>query len=60
MIIKLKIDICRDPKDNYLLGMAISSNADYLISGDSDLLDLREIEDTRIIKYKDFENKFMG
>jgi len=56
---KAKIDICRDPKDNYLLGMAISSNADYLISGDSDLLDIIEIEDTRIIEYKDFENKFM-
>jgi putative PIN family toxin of toxin-antitoxin system len=56
---KVKIDICRDPKDNYLLGMAISSKADYLISGDSDLLELREIENTRIIEYKDFENKFM-
>ncbi len=39
--------------------MAISSKTDYLISGDSDLLELREIEDTRIIEYKDFENKFM-
>ena len=35
---------CRDIKDNFLLNLAIDSNADYLITGDSDLLDLKTLE----------------
>lgn len=30
---------CRDPKDDYLLELAIVSEADYLITGDKDLLE---------------------
>jgi putative PIN family toxin of toxin-antitoxin system len=30
---------CRDPKDLYLLGLCVSSNADFLVTGDKDLLD---------------------
>ena len=48
-------DLCRDPKDNYLVSLAIDSNADYLITGDKDLLELNSIENTKIIKYTDFE-----
>jgi putative PIN family toxin of toxin-antitoxin system len=33
-----KVDECRDPKDNFLLSLAIDSKADFLITGDSDLL----------------------
>jgi len=42
-------------KDNYLLSLAIDSNADFLITGDNDLLILSRIENTKIIKYSDFE-----
>lgn len=51
-------DLCRDPKDNYLVSLAIDSNADYLITGDKDLLELNSIENTKIIKYTDFEKIF--
>jgi hypothetical protein len=31
--------LCRDPKDNILLDVAIAGEADYLVTGDGDLLD---------------------
>lgn len=52
--IESTVDICRDPKDNKFLDVAITSNADYLITGDEDLLVLERIEHTSIITPKDF------
>lgn len=40
---------CRDPKDDYLLELAIVSNANYLVTGDDDLLSLSHIEGCNII-----------
>lgn len=54
-----KIDICRDAKNNYLLSMAVDSKADYLITGDKDLLEIIEIDETQIINFKDFEGKIL-
>ena len=48
------VDKCRDQKDNFLLNLAIDGNADYLVTGDSDLLILKQIKNTRIIKWNDF------
>jgi uncharacterized protein len=36
--------VTRDPKDDYLLAYALVGQADYLVTGDSDLLVLRQIE----------------
>ena len=47
---------CRDPKDNFLLELAIDGKADYLITGDNDLLDIKTIGKTQIIKISDFYN----
>jgi uncharacterized protein len=33
-----KVTICRDPKDNMILDLAKEINADYIITGDKDLL----------------------
>jgi putative PIN family toxin of toxin-antitoxin system len=44
-----EINRCRDIKDNFLLSLAIDSNADYLVTGDNDLLDLEYINKTKII-----------
>jgi uncharacterized protein len=33
-----KVDICRDPDDNFILALALASEADYLITGDRDIL----------------------
>lgn len=52
--VKSEIMLCRDPKDNFLLNLAIDSKADYLVTGDDDLLILDRVENTKIIKMKDF------
>ncbi len=55
----IKVVVCRDPKDNFLLSLCLESNADYLITGDEDLLVLKSFEHTRIIKLSAFmENYF--
>lgn len=46
---------CRDPKDDYLLELAVQSNAIYLVSGDSDLLTLGHVENCRIMTFAQFE-----
>jgi len=58
VILKTKTELCRDLKDNYLLSLAIDSNSDFLITGDNDLLILSIIENTKIIKFIDFETIF--
>jgi uncharacterized protein len=50
--------ICRDPKDNFLLSLAIDSKADYLITGDEDLLQLGTIGRTSIVTILQFKQKF--
>jgi putative PIN family toxin of toxin-antitoxin system len=50
----------RDPKDNYLLALSRDGNADYLVTGDPDLLVLERFEDTIVLKMHDFQNILMG
>ena len=52
---KSNILICRDLKDNFLLNLATDGNADYLITGDKDLLILKKINNTKIITIADFK-----
>lgn len=51
--VKSNIKVCRDPKDVFLLSLALDGNADYLVSGDYDLLDLKRIGKTEIINITD-------
>lgn len=53
-----RVNDCRDFKDNFLLNLAIDSEADFLVTGDSDLLDLQKINKTQIITIKDLFEKF--
>ena len=46
--VKSIVTICRDPKDNFLLALAKDGKADYLITGDKDLLDLKKFGKTKI------------
>ena len=48
---------CRDPKDDYLLELAIQAKAVYLVSGDSDLLEMGSIGDCRIMTARQFEQE---
>ncbi len=52
--IQSNVKLCRDPKDNFLLAMAKDSQADYLITGDQDLLILERFQSTTIISYRNF------
>ncbi|MBE2256190.1 MAG: putative toxin-antitoxin system toxin component, PIN family [Ignavibacteria bacterium] len=52
-----KVSICRDPKDNFLLSLSLDGNADYLITGDKDLLEIKKISNTKIVTISEFLNK---
>jgi len=52
------VEVCHDPKDNFLLALAKDGNADYLITGDDDLLVLETFEKTKIVTLTDFEAAF--
>jgi hypothetical protein len=43
-------NVCRDPKDDFLLGLIEVSQADFLVTGDQDLLELNPFEGTEIIE----------
>ena len=45
----------RDPKDLYLLSLADSIGAVYIVSGDADLLDLKYHNQTKMLKLADFK-----
>ena len=47
-----EVSICRDDKDNFLLSLAKDGQADFLLSGDKDLLDLTTFESTEILTIK--------
>lgn len=48
------IDLCRDPKDNFLLSLGVDGKADYLLTGDKDLLVLDRIGNLKICTIADF------
>jgi len=50
--------ICRDPKDDYLLALAKDANANFLLTGDKDLLDIGKFENTIICTLTTFIEKY--
>lgn len=46
--------ISRDPKDDYLLAHGVLEGADYLVSGDRDLLALADISPVKIVSPAEF------
>lgn len=51
---KKQAKVCRDPKDNQVLDLAVAGQADYLVTGDKDLLTLKEFHTTKILKPAEF------
>jgi len=49
-----KIHDCRDPKDNKFLELAVACHANFLITGDEDLLTLNPFRKTRILTLYEF------
>ena len=48
------ITICRDLKDNFILALSIDGNADYIVTGDKDLLSLNGFKGKKIITINEF------
>jgi putative PIN family toxin of toxin-antitoxin system len=51
-------DICRDPNDDMIIACAIDAAADYIVTGDEDLLILKRYKDIVIINPRNFEALF--
>ncbi|MDP2749234.1 MAG: putative toxin-antitoxin system toxin component, PIN family [Nanoarchaeota archaeon] len=43
-------EICRDKKDNKFIECALAANSDYIVSGDEDLLSMKEFRNIKIVK----------
>lgn len=52
------VGTCRDADDDNVLDCLIASGADYLVTGDADLLALKTFRDKAIIRPRDFEMLF--
>ncbi len=52
------LQICRDPKDNKFLELALSAKATAIVSGDKDLLILNPFENIPILSASDFLKVF--
>jgi putative PIN family toxin of toxin-antitoxin system len=52
------IQVCRDPKDNKFLELAIAANASCIITGDKDLLVLHPFRNVPILNAVDFIDSF--
>ena len=49
-----QISVSRDPNDDYLLDLAVTAGADFLVTGDNDLLILKNYHNTKIISFTSF------
>lgn len=52
-----KFDVVRDKSDNKIIECAFDSKADHIVTGDPDLLDLKEFKGIRIVTAKEFLEK---
>lgn len=58
--VKSIVSVCRDPNDNFLLALAKDAGADFLITGDKDLLVIGKFEKTIICTLTDFIEKYLN
>lgn len=50
--------VCRDSKDDFVLACALAAKADYIVTGDADLLVIKEYKTVKIIAPRGFELLF--
>ncbi len=53
-----KVTACRDEDDNRILEVAVASKAEFIITGDDDLLTLKKYKSIKIISPKEFLRNF--
>ena len=51
--------VCRDPDDDNIIACALAAKAAYLVTGDSDLLELKSYQGVKIVNPRDFEAMFV-
>jgi putative PIN family toxin of toxin-antitoxin system len=49
-----EVDVCRDPKDDFLLSLSQDGNATHLITGDKDLLEIKMFGKTLILTITEY------
>jgi uncharacterized protein len=54
VFVNSSVDLCRDPKDNFLLAIARDGKANVLLTGDNDLLTLGSFEGTQILTITEY------
>jgi putative PIN family toxin of toxin-antitoxin system len=54
--IPIALSVCRDPDDIKVLSLAVASKADYIVTGDKDLLVLKKFEDIPILSPRSFSD----
>ncbi len=52
-------NICRHADDDNVLACALAAKADYLVTGDADLLEVKSLQDIKIVNPRDFESLFV-
>jgi len=58
-----RIEVCRDPKDNMFLELAVNGHADVIITGDADLIALHPFRGIAILNpatYLDLRRNMEG
>jgi predicted nucleic acid-binding protein len=51
--------VCRDSEDDKILECALLANADYIITGDADLLTIKEFRKIKIVMAYEYINNCM-
>ena len=49
-----KVKVCRDPQDNVVIETALAGGAEYVVTGDEDLLILKKFEAVRFVTPRAF------
>lgn len=57
--IKSGLKVCRDPDDDKFINCAIDAKAIYIVSGDNDLLAIKNFTGVEIVTARDFYDKYL-
>jgi putative PIN family toxin of toxin-antitoxin system len=56
--IKSDLKVCRDPDDDKFINCAIDAKAIYIVSGDNDLLTIKNFAEIEIVTAREFYEKY--